>query len=78
MRQWLPHLDSFRDAIWRKIVSGGTIETSLGNNQAQEIYARIEIPKDSFRIFGFLDDTGFRTTAPGLEARRTMGFYDDV
>ena len=56
MRQWLPHLDSFRDVIWRKIVSGGTIETSFGNNQAQETYVGIKILKDSFRIFGFLDD----------------------
>ena len=50
MRQWLPHLDSFRDAIWRKIISGGTIETSFENNQPQETYVGIEIPFDSFRI----------------------------
>ena len=36
------------------------------------------IPYDGFRIFGFLDDTGFRTTATRIESRIGHGFYDDV
>ena len=38
----------------------------------------MRIPLNSFRIFGFLDDTGFRTTAPGRGMRRNIGFNDDV
>ena len=34
----------------------------------------LSIPFDAFRIFGFLDDTGFRTTAPGITSRRIYGF----
>ena len=43
-----------------------------------EILVELEIPLDSFRIFGFVDDTGFRTSAPVIEARRIMGFNDDI
>ena len=38
----------------------------------------LEIPLDSFRIFGFLDDNGFRTTAPGRTMRILMEFHDNV
>ena len=72
MRQWISNIDSFRHAIWQKIVRGGTIESSIKNNQRVEPFVELEIPLDSFRIFGFLDDTGFRTSAPDIEARRTI------
>ena len=30
-----------------------------------------------FRVFGFVDDTGFRTSAPGRDTRRRLGYpYD--
>ena len=37
----------------------------------------LSIPFESFHIFGFLDDTGFRTTAPGIATRQTNGFFDN-
>ena len=43
-----------------------------------KIYVLLGIPLNSFRIFGFLDDTGFQTTIPGVEARRTHGIHDDI
>ena len=30
------------------------------------------------RIFGFLDNTGFRTTAAGRAIRRKFGFHDNI
>ena len=78
MRQWLPHIDSFRRAIWQKIMSGGTVETSYADNVVNQTLIQFSIPFESFRIFGFLDDTGYRTSAPGNEARRRMGFHDDL
>lgn len=42
------------------------------------IYIYVDIPFDSFCIFGFLDDTGIYTTAPGIDAHRNYGFHDDV
>ena len=74
MLQWLDYIDDFRFAIWQKIMQGGTIESS--NNK--ETLVTLDIPMDSFRVFGFLDDTGFRTTAPGISARRRLGFEEDV
>ena len=38
----------------------------------------LRIPFEISRIFAFLDDTGFRTTAPGRSTRRRYGFNDDV
>ena len=29
IRQWIPSIESFRRAIWQKIVAGGTIESSI-------------------------------------------------
>ena len=38
----------------------------------------MDIPFGSWRIFGFLDNTGFRTTAPGIEISRVMGYIADL
>ena len=78
MTQWLSSIDTFREAIWRKIVTGGTIESSTNNSGDTDTLIHIDIPFNTFRIFGMVDDTGFRTSAPGIEARRVMGFNDDV
>ena len=81
MRMWMPKIDEFRYAIWDKLSNGAALDISSngeGNDETLHRCAYLQIPFDSFRIFGFLDDTGFRTTAPGIEARRTMGFFDDV
>ena len=33
---------------------------------------------ESFRIIGFVDDTGFRTNAPGRDTHRRLGYIDDA
>jgi hypothetical protein len=38
----------------------------------------LSIPLESFRIIGFVDDTGFRTNAPGRDTRRRLGYIEDV
>ena len=38
----------------------------------------LHIPLDSFRIFGFVDDTGFRTNAPRRDTRRRLGYTEDI
>ena len=81
MRMWIPHIDSFRFAIWQKIKEGFTVEETYDTQTYETVTSRLislDIPYDAFRIFGFLDDTGFRTTTPGGESRRINGFFDDV
>jgi hypothetical protein len=81
MRYWIPSIPDFRLAIWNKVTNGVTVE--LANNGENDdgcgdrVY-HVDMPYESFRIFGFLDDTGFRTTAPGIGVRRRLGFNDDV
>ena len=77
MRMWIPHIDSFRFAIWKKIQEGFTVEETYDTQTFETVTSRLislEIPYNAFRIFGFLDDTGFRTTTPGIESRRINVF----
>ena len=81
LRMWMPHMDEFRYALWDRLRSGVTVEEIAyedGMRSDPTSYVFLGIPFDSFRIFGFLDDTGFRTSTPGLSTRRRMGFTDDV
>ena len=78
LRQWMPHIDYFRQCLWEKVTGGGTIKTSTEHGNSSSQLITNDIPFDNFRIFGFLDDTGFRTTAPGIDARRRFGFIDDI
>ena len=81
MRMWLPQLDEFRFAIWKKLNEGYSVEERLNPDDLSQNWRTIillSIPFNAFRIFGFLDDTGFRTTAPGISNRHTYGFSDDV
>ena len=81
MRAWLPQVEEFRRAIWEKLRSGVTREEVLTEEalgESSERYVFLDIPFESFRIFSFLDDTGFRTTSPGGSVTREYGFYDDV
>ena len=81
MRMWLPQIDDFRLAIWLKLNEGYRIEeryNPMDMSQNWRTLVLLSIPFDAFRIFGFLDDTGFRTTAPGITSRRVYGFYDDA
>ena len=54
------------------------MESSTDNNEPIQSLIQLEISFDSFRIFGFVDDTGFRTSAPDIETRRIMEFNDDI
>ena len=54
------------------------METTENHNGTTSRLVHIDIPFDTFRIIGFVDDTGFRTNAPGIEARRRYGFHDDI
>ena len=78
LRQWIPYIHQFREAIWKNIDSGGTLETTTRNNDSTSSLVYIDISFETFRMFGFVDDTGFRTTASGIEARRRYGFHDDI
>ena len=78
MRMWVNRITDFRRAIWNSVVNTIVVdsESRLNGNELRGF--RLEVPFDSFRVFGFLDDTSIRTTAPGIEARRRNGFRDDI
>jgi hypothetical protein len=79
MGMWRSHIRDFRYAIWDRLRSGATHqETTLEPGVGHQQHIFLDIPFESFRIFGFLDDTGIRTNAPGIEARRTQGFFHDI
>ena len=61
-----------------KVVLGGTIKTSITDNDESSALVYIHIRFESFKIYGFLNDTRFHTTAPGREARRVYSFSDDI
>jgi len=61
MRQWLPWIGSFREAIWNILLDGVVnVRLSDGTN----IDHQVCIPFDGFRVFGWLDDTDLPTTRP--------------
>ena len=81
MRMWVPHINDFRLSIWLKLNEGYSVEERYNATDIMQNLRTIvllSIPYEAFRIFGFLDDTGFRTTAPGIGSRRENGYYDDV
>ena len=59
--------------IWGEITNGAMVE-SAGDS---ETLVTLHIPFDTFRIFVFYD-TCFRTTAPGIGARRRYGFSENI
>ena len=61
MRQWLPYMDDFREAIWEQLQDGLVNERS---RDGSEVNWEIWVPFESFRIFGWLDDTDLKTTRP--------------
>ena len=74
MAQWLLRIDEFRAVIWENVIRGRTLETS----NSEDNMVTLDILFESFRIFGFLDDTGFRTTVPDIGARRRLLFFYDI
>jgi len=75
MQQWLPSIHAFRYAIWEKLVNGFIVEMEHG----QPVHlVHVYTPVENFTIFGFLDDTGIQTAAPGRDAQRHNLFAPDV
>lgn len=61
MSQWLPLIDDFCEAIHNKLLDGIVRET---RSDGTEIDFEVYIPFETFRIFGWLDDTDMQTTRP--------------
>ena len=80
MRQWVFHIDTFRHAIWTKLdINNHTNETDIKDRDVTTTQQRpLNTACESFRIFGLVDDTGFRITAPGRDTRRRLGHSEDV
>ena len=61
MRMWIGQVHEFRSAIWEKLQEGIVDERDRnGRNVEWEII----YPANTFRIFGWLDDTDMQTTRP--------------
>ena len=68
MRMWMPKIADFRYAIWENLRRGATVEETVYSDAVASdvnLFIFLGIPFKSFLIFGFLDDTWFRNTAPG-------------
>ena len=61
MRQWILWIDECRVAIWEKLQDG---IVNVRANNGNEIDWEILLPRDTFRIFGWLDDADMRTNRP--------------
>ena len=80
MHMWMPYVKDFRYAIWLKLKQGATVSVRSGyKSEVDSIQSivHLSISFEAFRIFGFLDDTGFRTTATDIGIRRRYGYHDD-
>ena len=65
---WMLYIN-VRLAIWLKIKKDATIEERSdppGHMENIRTILHLSIPYDGFRIFGFLDGTGFRNTETGI------------
>ena len=68
MRMWVHQIPEFQYAIWNKLRHGATVKETGHNERVRADVSNfifLGIPLNSFRLFRLLDDTGFRTTAPG-------------
>ena len=77
MQMWVNYIPMLRHAIWSKLRQGATVEEIEFNEDVSNWnrYVFLDIPFESFRIFGFMDDTGFRTT---ISVTGDIGFFDDI
>jgi DDE superfamily endonuclease len=79
LRMWMPYLDIFRAAILEHLQAQACIDLmSSITVLAAEAAAFLQSLPEAFRIFGFLDDYGVPTAAPGYAARRTQDFAHDI
>ncbi len=81
MNMWLPHqVHQFRHVIYDRLMDGYIAETRTDENGdvEEEAIHMMDFDFDSFRIFGFLDDTALSTARPGVSRRRTGEFVNDV
>ena len=78
MRMWIRRIHEFRYAIWNRVMDTEILELTRNYNQSDLNALRLEVPFESFRVFGFIDDTSQYTTAPGIEARRRYGCIDNI
>ena len=75
MRMQVYKTPGFQYTIWDKLHHGATVEETVHSDNVRAdvcSFIFLGISLNSFRIFGFLDDTGFETTAPGCEIRRNI------
>jgi DDE superfamily endonuclease len=79
LRMWMPYLDVFRGAILLHLRNQAQIDV-LSNipGLAAEAAAFLQSLPETFRIFGFVDDYGVQTAAPGYSARRHQDFLHDI
>jgi hypothetical protein len=75
MPMWRHHIRDFQYAILDRLRSGATHqETTFDPELVGPQYIFLDIPFKSFCIFGFLDNTGFCTNTPGIDAQQTHVF----
>lgn len=69
----------FRKAIWNKLRRGACMVERMHNNilRSRE-YVFHDIPFETFRYFGFIDDTSLKMARPGDEPTRFYDFIHDI
>jgi len=81
LSQWLPHqVHHLRRLIFDALQDGAIEETRNDNNGdvVEREIIRLNFDFNTFRLFGFLDDTAIPTSRPGDTARRRGDFDLDV
>lgn len=69
----------FRRAIWNKLCNGACMVERLHNNLLwSREYIFHDIPFETFRYFGFIDDTSLKTSRPDDEPTRFYNFIHDI
>ena len=73
MQMWMPYIHDSIFSIWINLKEGSRIEERPDTpHDIENIHTivHLSISYDGLRIFGFLDNTGFRTIAIGIETCR--------
>jgi hypothetical protein len=72
-RQWRASIDDFRTAIWDQLLLGLINER---RSDGTEVNYEVYLPLETFRVFGWLDDTDLGTDRP--RAARTGTEEDEA